>query len=142
MSPHLQGVQVTEYYAYRYAWIRDLSLNNSRPPKDLSPSICEEALDRYSKSDDFLAGVIERHHIEVRDFMILSFVCDQDKMAVDQLMAALGLARETVGDCIVRLLNAELVVYDKAAGPLGSGGIVSPSGQGRIIARRVHRQLE
>lgn len=116
-------------------------MNNSRSPKDLAPSICEEALDRYSKFDDSLAGVIEQHHIEVRDFMILSFVCDQDEMAVDQLMAALGLSRETVEDCIVRLMNAELVVFDKAQGPLGSGGIVSPTGQRRMIARRVHRQL-
>ena len=44
---------------------------------DLTRSICEEALDSFSQSDDSLADLIEDNHIEVRDFMVLSFVCDQ-----------------------------------------------------------------
>ena len=110
--------------------------------EDLTPSICEEALDQFSNSDDSLAQVIEGNSIEVRDFMVLSFVCDQSKLDVEQLTRVLGLSQNTILDCIARLNKAALVLVSAEPSEdlhklKGSEISVSPTAAGRTIARRV-----
>lgn len=114
-----------------------LLLNKIRPPSDLTPSICEEALESFSKSDDSLAQLIEENHIEVRDFMILSFVCDQNELAVEQLMRVLGLSRTTVVNCIERLQAAGLVYYGQVGETAEASDRVSPTAPGRTITHRI-----
>lgn len=111
-------------------------------PEDLTPSICEEALDQFSNSDDSLAKLIEANSIEVRDFMVLSFVCDQSKLDVEQLTRVLGLSQNTILDCIERLVKAVLVLVSASSSEdlhnlKGSDISVSPTAAGRTIARRV-----
>ena len=112
-------------------------MTDKRHPPDLTPSICEEALTGFSASDDSLAGLIEKHHIEVRDFMILSFICDQNTMSVGQLGDALGLSRHTMIDCVSRLIQAELANAELRDDPHMSTNRVTPTGAGRILARRI-----
>ena len=112
-------------------------MTEKRDPPDLTPSICEEALTGFSESDDSLAGLIEKHHIEVRDFMILSFICDQNTMSVGQLGDALGLSRHTMIDCVSRLIQAELANAELRDDPHMSTYRVTPTGAGRILARRI-----
>ena len=112
-------------------------MTEKRHPRSLTPSICEEALTGFSESDDSLAGVIEKHHIEVRDFMILSFICDQDTMSVGQLSSALGLSRHTVIDCTSRLIQAQLANAAIPDDPQMSTNRVAPTAAGRILARRI-----
>ena len=101
-----------------------------RPNKgDFSPSICEEALNRFSESEDSLAGVIEQHSISVRDFMMLSLVCDQTEMHLGQLGRALGLNNESVVECVGRLLNAGLVKTERET--------ITTTAAGRLIAQRI-----
>ena len=112
-------------------------LSRKQDQRDLSPSICEEALSQFSQSDDSLAGIIEQNHIEVRDFLILSFVCDQNAMSVAQLSGALGLSHHTVIDCLSRLIHADLA----ATGKPGKSSIlterISPTAAGRLLTRRI-----
>lgn len=112
-------------------------MNKTRQPGDLTPSICEEALEKFSNSDDSLAELIEENHIEVRDFMILSFVCDQNDLAVEQLMRALGLSRTTIVNCVERLQTAGLVRYSQAGETADSSDRVSPTAPGRTITQRI-----
>ena len=112
-------------------------LSKTDSPADLTRSICEEALESFSQSDDSLADLIEDHHIEVRDFMILSFVCDQNEMAIDKLTHALGLSRSTVVGCIERLQTAGLVQYHLAAETVELSDRVVPTPAGRKITRRI-----
>jgi DNA-binding MarR family transcriptional regulator len=112
-------------------------LNTIRPPKDLTPSICEEALESFSKSDDSLAGLVAENHIEVRDFMILSFVCDQNELTVDQLTRVLGLTRTTIVDCIERLQGAGLIHYAQAGETAEASDRVAPTAPGRTITERI-----
>lgn len=116
-------------------------MSNTRSPTDITPSICEEALDLFSKSDDSLAGLIEQNHIEVRDFMILSFVCDQGEMGVDQLIGALGLSHQTIQDRIERLLNAGFVRHNAMQGQLKPESTICATAQGRTIVQRILGQL-
>lgn len=112
-------------------------MNRDRINDKLTRSICEEALERFSQSDDSLAGIIESHHIEVRDFIVLSFVCDQSELGVDQLVSALGLSRETVLFCVDRLVGADLVVYRQVATVTDPQRYVTPTPSGRTITRRI-----
>ena len=112
-------------------------MSQFRPPKDLTPSICEEALESFSDSEDSLAELIEENHIEVRDFMILSFVCDQNELTVEQLMRVLGLSRTTIIDCIERLQGAGLIDYGQAGETAEASGRVSPTAPGRTITERI-----
>lgn len=112
-------------------------MQDKRRPEDLTPSICEEALGRFSQSDDSLAGVIENNHIEVRDFMLLSFVCDQNVMSIAQLSGALGLSYQTTIDCVSRLVQAELARAENPGQSWASATRIVPTGAGRILARRI-----
>jgi len=117
-------------------------LGNNRTRDDLTPSICEEALSRFSRSDDSLAGIIEQHDIDVRDFMLLSLVCDQGELSLEQLTRALGLDTESVAACIERLSNAGLlhVAVDVAALAMHSPVLATSAGQ--AFTRRVLDDLE
>jgi DNA-binding MarR family transcriptional regulator len=106
-------------------------------PKDLTRSICEEALENFSQSDDSLASLVEENHIEVRDFMILSFVCDQNELTVEQLMRVLGLSRTTIVGCVERLQSAGLIHYGQAGETAESSDQVAPTGAGRTITQRI-----
>jgi len=104
---------------------------------DLTPSICEEALERFRQSEDSLGGLLEQNHVEVRDFMVLSFVCDQNGLDVDQLMSALRMSRHSIVDCVDRLVTAGLGVYENGADGSAATRQVIPTSAGRRLTRRV-----
>ena len=104
---------------------------------DLTPSICEEALERFRQSEDSLAGLLEQNHVEVRDFMVLSFVCDQSGLDVPQLMSALRISRQSVIDCADRLTKAGLCRYGPGADGEQPDRRVVPTAAGRKLTRRV-----
>jgi len=112
-------------------------LSDDRISADLTPSICEEALERFRQSEDSLAGVLEQNHVEVRDFMVLSFVCDQNGLDIEQLMSALRMSRHSIGDCIDRLVRAGLGLYENGADGSAAPRQVVPTAAGRQLARRV-----
>jgi DNA-binding MarR family transcriptional regulator len=116
-------------------------LSKTRPPIELTRSICEEALESFSQSDDSLADLIEDNHIEVRDFMVLSFVCDQNEMTIDQLNRALGLSRSTVVGCVERLQTAGLARYHLVADTADSSDRVIPTSAGRTITDRILSEI-
>jgi len=69
--------------------------------------------------------------------MILSFVCDQNEMALEQLSRALGLSRSTVQGCVERLQTAGLVYYQQVGETAEESDRVAPTGSGRAITQRV-----
>ena len=109
--------------------------------QNLTRSICEEALSRFSESDDSLAGTIAQYSIGFRDFMMLSLVCDQDAFDVDQLSRALGLTREQTGSSIQRLTEAGLVKHNGATSLMDDGAEVCTTVSGRVLARRILDQI-
>ena len=112
-------------------------MSQTRSTIELTPSICDEALDNFSRSDDSLADLVAENHIEVRDFMILSFVCDQNEMAIEQLMSALGLSRGTVMGCVERLQGAGLVYCSHVGETAEASERVLPTAPGRTITQRI-----
>lgn len=103
----------------------------------LSSSICEEALKRFGQSDDSLANMIEGHNIAVRDFMLLSLVCDQNCFDVPQLRRALGLDELSIFRCIERLANAGLVKPDPSQPTQVRQARVCATPTGQALAKRI-----
>jgi DNA-binding MarR family transcriptional regulator len=112
-------------------------LTNRKPPEDLTPSICEAALGRFSQSDDSLAGVIEQHHIEVREFMVLSLICDQGELEIRQLGRALGLSKNSLSGCIEQLVTAGLLQPGAGANPGDADCLIRPTADGCSLARKI-----
>ena len=104
---------------------------------DLSTSICRAALTSFSESDDSLAGLIEQYSIKVRDFMLLSLLCDQESLDVDQLERALGLTSESIARCIDRLGDAGLVKHNGFGPGPELLADVRTTVAGRLLAQRV-----
>ena len=104
---------------------------------DLSTSICEAALSSFSESDDSLAGMIEQYRIEVRDFMFLSLLCDQESLELDQLQRALGLDEESIARSIERLTNAGLVKHNGYDASPEHVSDVRTTIAGRVLASRI-----
>ncbi len=102
-----------------------------------STSISEEALNQFSLSDDSLAGLIKAFHISVRDFMLLSLVCDQDCFDLDQLGRALGLEMNDVTRSVSRLSRAGLLRPDDGVPADRRDKRVCVSEDGRQLANHV-----
>ena len=92
---------------------------------------------RFSSSDDSLAGIIEQYSINVRDFMLLSLVCDQGSFDLDQLGRAFGLTREWTDEAVVRLTAAGLVKQEGA-----ENAKVQTTVAGRVLSRRILDEIE
>jgi DNA-binding MarR family transcriptional regulator len=80
---------------------------------NLETSITEAALDAvwetYEKDGDLVLDGLKQHKLGVRDFMVLSFVCDQGHMDVEQLVRSLGITDITANNCIDRLYSNGLI---------------------------------
>jgi hypothetical protein len=104
---------------------------------DLTTSICEAALTRFSESDDSLAGMIAQYAIEVRDFMLLSLLCDQESFDLDQLERAIGLDRESINQSIGRLDDAGLLSHNGFDPGIVDLANVRTTVAGRVLAQRI-----
>ena len=106
-------------------------------PDDLTPSICAAALERFSQSEDSLAGIIEQHHIAVREFMIVSLICDQEELGLDQLSRALGLSAKTVIDCVERMIDAGMLQLGAGSSLHLEDCRIQSTPAGQLITRKI-----
>jgi len=114
------------------------SMTERKKFTDLSPSICEIALNSYSQSDDSLAELVRAHDINVREFMVLSFVCDQGHLSKRQISAILGMVDGRVTRCIDKLMSAGLLEIHREAGD--GGAQYRSSTNGEELASRIHER--
>ena len=88
-------------------------LPDKEKTENLETSITEAVLDAvwdtYEKDGDLVLDGLKQHKLGVQDFMVLSFVCDQGKMDIEQLINSLGIARITADNCIERLFSIGMI---------------------------------
>ena len=129
----------------KLAWLEQCDwktdVKDERERAGLSTSICEAALNQFGQSDDSLAGVIGEHDISVRDFMLLSLVCDQNCFDIDQLERALGLENDAVTRSVERLSAASLLCPDVDIPETSLDKRVCASEAGKKLARRILRTI-
>ena len=109
---------------------------------NITPSICEAAFERYTGVDDSLSEQIKKNSIAVREFIILSFVCDQDALSLEQISGILSLSHAEADTCVGRLLNANLVQYSDDDNESDTNRPIHPTPGGRVMVSRVHEQQE
>ncbi len=103
-----------------------------------TPGICRETAKEYRGVDETLALLIEHNHIEIRDFLVLSFICDAGKMTVEQIATLLGFSQQSTLSSIERLRKIKLVTFETFKhSDVIKGGIVS-SPKGRSVTHQIH----
>jgi len=103
----------------------------------VSQSICKAALEEYNLADDTLAELIKKACIEVRDFMLLSFVCDQERLCFDQIDRALGFESDETQHAVERLIQARLIEYDAVDAHDENNPCVRPTDDGLTVCKRI-----
>ena len=110
--------------------------NSKSSLTDLSSSITEETVEEYLKVGDSLAGLIAKNGLQVRDFVLLSFVCDQGSMDIARLVNALGLGRSSTLNCINRLEKTGLI--GQQTGPDDNESLlISATVLGRLAVQKI-----
>ena len=104
----------------------------------ITPSICEAAFVEYANLDDSLAELIHKNCIEVRDFIILSFVCDQGELVAEQIAQMLGISLSKTRYCIDRLIEANLIQYKDGKTNTDTDHPICITDAGRLMTLRVH----
>jgi DNA-binding MarR family transcriptional regulator len=105
---------------------------------NITPSICEEAFERFTTVDVSLSEQIKKNGIQVREFIILSFVCDQNELSVEQISSILSLSCAKTKACVCRLEGANLVEYTNNDCDAHGNRSICPTPSGRSMALRVH----
>ena len=112
-------------------------MSKKSPTANISPSICEAALEEYYSADNSLAELIKKASIEVRDFMLLSFVSDQGRLCSDQLSRAFGFDADETQNAIERLIEAQLVEFDGFADNNPKERCIRPTDKGLKVCERI-----
>lgn len=98
------------------------SLKDARPQEmpdgygngDDGISISGEASALVTSGSPSLAGVLAKLNLEVRDFIVLSFVADQGPIAESKLARMIGIDLQTVNKSVALLASAGLIQADGA----------------------------
>ncbi len=117
-------------------------MTEKRPPGELTPSICEAAFEEYVQLDDSLANLIKKNCLDVRDFIILSFVGDQGTLSVAQIAHILGLSPEKTRSCIDRLIEADLIRFEDGVKDADGERQIHLTATGCLVTSRVHSLQE
>jgi len=112
-------------------------MSKKSPTANISPSICEAALEEYHLADNSLAELIRQASIEVRDFMLLSFVSDQGRLCSGQISQAFGFEPDETRSAIERLLKAQLIELDGFADNNREDQCIRPTDNGRKVCQRI-----
>jgi len=117
---------------------------SDKPPNkdDKEDSIAGLSAEQFVTRDDSLAELLLNRGIQVRDFIVLSFLSDQGTMSVSQLSRILGIEPAHVLEGARRLSGAGLVIRDPHARDSGEETTVSLTGRGQDIATRISDQLQ
>lgn len=74
----------------------------------VAPRPHEEALESWREAGDSMGGLLERHGIEIREFVILSYLCEHANLTVQQIAEGVSLSVTTVDFCVSQLGKARL----------------------------------
>ncbi len=106
---------------------------------DLDISLSGQAIALAVPENDSLAMVLQESGMELREFIVLSFVSDQGPLNIDRLARLIGIDLDTTSHCIRRLVNAGLLAIDVLADATESDVVATDLGN--RIARKILSQL-
>lgn len=108
----------------------------------IADSIAGLSAEYFVTKDDSLAQLLLNRGIQVHDFILLSFLSDQGPMSTTQLARVLGIETDRVQRSTKRLSAAGLVIRDPDSPESAAASMVSLTGRGQDIAKRIIEQLQ
>jgi len=112
------------------------------PLGHLTPSICEAVFDEYAKHDDSLADLIFKSQIEIRHFVILSFLCDQETLCTRQIAKILGIPMTATERHVKHLIDANMIEYVEDDKQSGRNCAMRLTPTGHLVVMRIHGQQD
>lgn len=95
----------------------------------------------YFEHDPSLASLIVAHGIQVRDFIMLSFLSDQGPMSATQLSHAISTEPKKLMNGMKRLSDAGLIARDPKWIGDDADSVVVLTTHGQKVAKRIDDQL-
>lgn len=110
------------------------SLNNNN-------SIAGQSASYFIAKDDSLASLLLNHGIQIRDFILLSFLSDQGPMSVVRLSRVVGIDPGTTLRSLQRLSAVNLVLRDPATSAEKYESTARLTMRGEEIAGRISSEI-
>ena len=99
-----------------------------------------EILEQYARDCESIVGLIRKHGLEVRDFVLLSVICNQGITNTDRLVKLIELSSDTVSLCLERLAISKLI-RPMANDEPDSTAKVRASQRGMLLASRLDNDI-
>lgn len=96
----------------------------------------------FVTKDDSLSSLLLNHGIQVRDFILLSFLSDQGPMSIIRLSRVVGIEPKMTLSGLRRLSAANLVLREPASTGEKLESVARLTSRGEDIAGRISDQLE
>lgn len=120
--------------------IAETSMTNDA--KKNADSIAGLSASHFITKDDSLASLLLSHRIEVRDFMVLSFLSDQGSMSILRLSRVVGIEPQKALESIKRLSAVSLVLRSPTQPDTNYESVARLTARGERIAAKVNAQLD
>jgi len=111
-------------------------------PHKKADSISGRSAEHFISNDESLASLLISHGIQVRDFIVLSFLSDQGPMSVARLSRTLGIEPRKILRGVERLSAANLLIREPSSNEDKFESIAKLTSRGEDVAKRVSDQLE
>lgn len=116
-------------------------MKNDSPRKE-DTSIAGQSAAHFAAMDDSLASLLLNHGIQIRDFILLSFLSDQGPMSISRLSRVVGIEPNRTLNSIKRLSVVNLVVREPAPKTEQYESVVRLTSRGEEIAGKISSQLD
>lgn len=107
-----------------------------------SDSIAGQSAAHFVGLDESLAALLHNHGIEVRDFILLSFLSDQGPMSILRLSRTVGIEPRLALRSLRRLSSVNLVLRDPPPDGQRYESVVRLTSRGQKIALKIVDQLQ
>lgn len=96
----------------------------------------------FITKDDSLASLLLNHGIQVRDFILLSFLSDQGPMTMVKLARVVGIDPSQILQGVKRLSAANLLIREPSPTDDAVDSIAKLTTRGEEIAARISDQID
>ena len=89
-----------------------------------------------------MTELILKNQIEVRHFIILSFICDQKELSTEQVVQILGISLTKASQYIKHLIDTKMIQHKYLDKGTGVANPLCLTPFGRLVVMRVHNQQD
>ncbi len=114
---------------------------NGKTKGQIVDSISGRSAALYFTHDPSIARLFIAYGIEMREFILVSFLSDQGPLSVDQLARILGIEPRGLQKSVNRLVTAGLVIKEPVSPGQDVTSTIRLTSRGEEVASRIDKQL-